>query len=212
MSTATELREQAEAIAAAQPVVEAKHPTLAAALVAALHDLNVVEKGQRADMGTYSYGYASLDDIVKATRPKLALHGIVVLQFLGHHGTDPAVTTVLLHESGESLRSEPFPFPRGKDAQATGSFVTYMRRYALLAALGLATGEDDDGAAAQPAVPWTKADAKKRMLAATSADLAPDAWVHFKGDDRWRDWEHAFPTADVEAWVNQPTDAAGADQ
>jgi hypothetical protein len=39
--------------------------------------------------------------------------------------------------------------PVGKTAQATGSAITYSRRYALMAMLGLAT-EDDDGAAAAP--------------------------------------------------------------
>lgn len=208
--------EKAKATADALPLIEAKHPNLAAALVAALASLTVVEKGRQANAGTYSYGYADLGDIVKLTRPTLALHGIVVVQMLGHYEDRPAVTTVLLHESGEEMRSDPFPFPHGKDAQATGSWVTYMRRYSLLAALGLATGEDDDGAKALPAPPpWTYADAKRRLFAAVKDDKHSDeqnkataaaAWTALHGDDRWRDWEHGFPTGEVEAWVNQPVD------
>jgi hypothetical protein len=130
-------------------------PNLAAALVAALADLAVIEKDQTAKVkmktgGEYSYGYADLGAIIKRTRPVLAEHGIVVLQSIHDHGTGLAVTTTLLHESGDVNYAGPLPFPHGPDAQATGSWITYMRRYALLAALGMATGEDDDGAAAVP--------------------------------------------------------------
>jgi hypothetical protein len=44
---------------------------------------------------------------------------------------------------------QPLRLPAGKTAQATGSALSYGKRYSLMAALGLAT-EDDDGAAASP--------------------------------------------------------------
>ena len=37
--------------------------------------------------------------------------------------------------------------PRDKSPQSQGSIITYMRRYALGALLGIATDEDDDGTA-----------------------------------------------------------------
>lgn len=125
-------------------------PTLAEALVAALTDLTVVGKGHEADAGSYSYSYADIADVVKATRAALAEHGLVALTPIHDHGTGLACTVILLHRSGEKMELGPFPFPHGRDAQATGSMVTYHRRYALVAALGMATGDDDDGAAAQP--------------------------------------------------------------
>lgn len=124
---------------------------LHAALVAALSELTTVEAGRRADAGSYSYDYADLADIVRLTRPVLAQHGIVALTPLGAHGDRLAVSVHLIHSSGEALVLGPFPFAAGRDAQATGSMVTYMRRYALLAALGMATGDDDDGHAATQA-------------------------------------------------------------
>lgn len=131
----------------------AEHSSLAAALVAALSDLSVVEKNRTAKIdtkggGNYSYGYADIADVVKATRPVLAAHGLVALTPVHEHSDGLACTVVLLHTSGERLNLGPFPFPHGRDAQATGSMVTYHRRYALISALGIATGEDDDGAAA----------------------------------------------------------------
>jgi hypothetical protein len=136
--------------------------TLAAALVAALSDLSVVEKNRTAKIdtkggGNYSYDYADIGDIVKATRPVLAQHGIVALTPVHEHHDGLACTVVLLHTSGERLDLGPFPFPHGRDAQATGSMVTYHRRYALISALGIATGEDDDGAAAVARQPTSTA-------------------------------------------------------
>jgi hypothetical protein len=129
------------------------HPNLAAALVAGLADLTVIENSHTANAGSYTYKYADLGDVVKLTRPVLAEHGIVALTPVEEHGTGLKCTVVLLHTSGERMEFGPFPFPHGRDAQATGSMVTYHRRYALVAALGMAVGEDDDGATAEAAKP-----------------------------------------------------------
>lgn len=124
--------------------------SLSAALVAALADLAVIEKNQTADMGSFTSHYADLGSIVKKTRGPLAENGLLLVQSLEPYENGLAVRTILLHTSGESMEFGPLPFQQGNNAQATGSFITYMRRYALLAALGMATGEDDDGAAAVP--------------------------------------------------------------
>jgi hypothetical protein len=126
-------------------------PNLAAALVAALADLTVLAKDQTANTGSYSYSYTDIAGVVRATRPVLAEYGLVALTPIHDYGNGLACTVKILHTSGESMDLGPFPFPHGKDAQATGSMVTYHRRYALLSALGMAAGdEDDDGASAQP--------------------------------------------------------------
>ena len=181
-----------------------EHDTLAAALVAALADLCVVDKGRTANVGTYSYDYADIADVIRLTRPALKEHGIVALTPVHDHGTGLAVTVKFVHVSGETMDLGPFPFPHGRDAQATGSMVTYHRRYALVAALGIAAGDDDDGAAAQPRVVWSIGAAKNRLLKIVGPDLAKQAWVDLKGDDLWQSWEHDWPTAEIEAWVNQP--------
>lgn len=152
MSAATNLKVAAQEMADAAPDIEwrVSHESLASALVHALSELTVIEKGRTANAGSYSYDYADLGDIVKHTRPVLARHGLTVLTPLHAHGNELACSVVIFHESGQREDFGPFPFPHGRDAQATGSMVTYHRRYALLAALGMATGEDDDGAAAVP--------------------------------------------------------------
>lgn len=131
-----------------------EHPTLAEALVAALADVAVITKGRTANAGSYTYDYADLGDTVKEIQPRLAEHGIRVLTPV--HGFEDrlACTVTLLHASGDSMSFPPLPFPYGRDAQATGSMMTYYRRYALTAALGLGTADDDGaGAHAAPPVP-----------------------------------------------------------
>lgn len=123
---------------------------IAAALVDALTDLTNIAKKNQANTGSYGYSFLNIADLVAETRPVLAEHGIVALTPITDHGNGLACTVVLLHRSGERLDFGPFPFPHGKDAQATGSWVTYTRRYALLSALGMGA-EDDDGKSAQPA-------------------------------------------------------------
>jgi ERF superfamily len=129
---------------------EVDHACLAAALVAALAELTTIDTNHEANAGSYTYKYADIADVVKVTRPVLANHGVVALTPVHEHGDGLACTVTILHASGERLDFEPFPFPRGRDAQATGSMVTYHRRYALVAALGMAADDDDGAAAKEP--------------------------------------------------------------
>lgn len=126
--------------------------TLASSLVAALAELTTIERGRSAKIetkggGSYSYAYADIADVVSATRPVLAEHGIVALTPV--HGSDKglACTVTLVHTSGEERVFEPLPFVASADPQQAGSAMTYFRRYALLAALGMATVDDDGGTA-----------------------------------------------------------------
>lgn len=169
-----------------------EHPNLAAALIAALADVAVVDKGRTANVGTYSYDYADIADVVKLTRPALAEHGVIALTPIHDHGSGLACTVTFLHTSGDRLDFGPFPFPHGRDAQATGSMVTYHRRYALVAALGIAAGDDDDGASAAPRQEPARqvVNPKAAPLAARLAVLPADAQSKILG------WFNA----PVEAW------------
>lgn len=93
--------------------------------------------------GEYSFNYAPLDSVLGHLRPVLVKHGLAITQLLDE---GPSLTTMLLHSSGEFLASSmPLPLTAGMSAQEIGSAVTYMRRYAIVALLGIATEEDDDG-------------------------------------------------------------------
>jgi hypothetical protein len=94
----------------------------------------------------FSNRYASLAEIVKATRPALNKHGIFFSQHPSAGAGAIMVTTRLQHESAQFIQStHTIPVSKG-DAQGYGSALTYARRQAAQAVLGVALeGEDDDG-------------------------------------------------------------------
>lgn len=93
--------------------------------------------------GSYTFKYAPLDSILNATRKPLSDNGLAVLQLLD----EDVLVTSLLHSSGAILSGRT-PIPAAEGIQAYGSAITYLRRYAIQALLGIAAEEDDDGNAA----------------------------------------------------------------
>lgn len=90
----------------------------------------------------FKSSYASLSNILDAINDPLNESGLSFCQFpSGEHG----LTTILMHESGEYISSEYFMRPTKDDPQGLGSAITYQRRYALSAILGLNIDDDDDG-------------------------------------------------------------------
>jgi hypothetical protein len=91
--------------------------------------------------------YADLATVIAATQKPLAKQGLVVVQSPTTSGKDVILTTLLLHSSGEWLSSDlamPGTMRDGFTAQTIGSAVTYSRRYALQAIIGVAADADDD--------------------------------------------------------------------
>jgi len=90
--------------------------------------------------------YASLSHIQEAIQIPLAESGLTYSQMPdGENG----LTTILIHaESGEYLQSTYDMVPVKNDPQGRGSAITYQKRYALTAILGLNIDEDDDANAA----------------------------------------------------------------
>jgi hypothetical protein len=117
---------------------------LAKALVAFNGEVRIIEKD--ATNPHFKNQYASLDTIIDEVRPLLAKHGLSMMQFPGGDGEKFTLRSMLLHESGEWIESEPITMrPVKNDPQGIGSCSTYARRYSLSAMLSLNTGEDDDG-------------------------------------------------------------------
>lgn len=93
--------------------------------------------------------YADLGAIIDAIRPKLAAYGLAIVQNAVSEGDKIGVETLIIHKSGEYLGNL-FTLEAGTEkgksaAQVAGSIITYARRYALAAALGLYSDEDTDG-------------------------------------------------------------------
>lgn len=98
---------------------------------------------QQKSGGSYSFQYAPLESILAAVREPLAENGLAIVQMIDGHD----LVSMLLHESGASLTCRA-PLPSVDDIKGLGSAVTYLRRYAIQAMLGIAAEDDDDGSAA----------------------------------------------------------------
>ena len=98
--------------------------------------------------------YATLGSIISTASPVLARHGLSFIQMPSEAETGyMALTTRILHESGEWIEDTmraAVPASKLSEIQSAGSVISYLRRYALSAALGIMTADDDGAAASQP--------------------------------------------------------------
>lgn len=100
--------------------------------------------------GSYKFRYAPLPQIIETIQPVMEKTGLSFTQTI----SKDEIVTSICHKSGEAITSNiPFPMPKTKTdskgevpltAQEVGSWITYLRRYGLVTALGLVAEEDDD--------------------------------------------------------------------
>jgi hypothetical protein len=92
--------------------------------------------------------YATLAAVLDEVLPILTKHDLAIVQTFKHENNLLFLCTKLMHASGESVSSE-MPMQNAGDVQKMGSQITYLKRYSLMAMLGVSTAdEDDDGNAA----------------------------------------------------------------
>jgi hypothetical protein len=114
----------------------------------------ILKRKEVAFNGT-QYMHATLGDVTQAIMQALAEHGISHRWDTTQSNGQIVVTCILTHKLGhsESTTLEGAPDDSGKKnrIQQMASTVTYLQRYTLLAATGLATKdmEDDDGRGGQ---------------------------------------------------------------
>lgn len=163
--------------------------------------------------------YADLGAIWDACRKPLADNGLSVVQMPTDSGDGRvALTTMLLHTSGEYISSTCSTRLQMDSAQGVGSALTYLRRYALAAMVGIVADEDDDGNAAsqpqqqrQPArpvdrpqlpaetngTPKTAQDAEQRFYAKFAETIGGQEWASVQ---RYLGSRAPRPTT-VEGWI-----------
>lgn len=145
------------------------------ALVSAVNSMEGVAKTTEND-GFRKNGkaskYATLADCIEASRTALSANGLCVIQGPGATNTEAktlCITTRIVHASGEWIETD-FDMPLTKwSPHEAGSATTYGRRFALMAMLGLAPVEDDDGNAAS----------------GLKVEKNPSISVHPEGPDFW---------------------------
>jgi hypothetical protein len=97
--------------------------------------------------------YADLASVIEAVQP-LHDNGLAYSQLVAVDGDIVGVRTVFRHSSGQTLDCGSMT-ARAKDAsaQAIGSALTYLRRYSLMTACGIASADDDGQGAGRPSAP-----------------------------------------------------------
>lgn len=147
--------------------------------------------------------YADLASVWDACRDALSSNGLSIIQMPRSSGDEVFVETILLHESGQSLRDTlALKMPRSakKDRQGNylkneqgelildditpqmiGSAITYARRYALSAFVGIAPEDDDGNASSRKSV--AAATISGAMLANLDKLLKASTWTQEKLDN-----------------------------
>lgn len=121
---------------------------LATALAKAQSEFTTAKKDK--DNPFFKSKYADFESVVNSTRPALTKHGLSVVQNVyrdtdGHH----YLITLLLHSSGQWIKSKAQHNPQKSDVQSLSSYNTYLKRMCYSSMVGAITGEgDDDGNAA----------------------------------------------------------------
>jgi hypothetical protein len=112
----------------------------------------------------FKSNYADLESVWDACRDLLSANGLAIMQFPGDYvDGNMTLTTVMTHSSGEWV-AQNMSLPVSKpDAQGAGSAITYMRRYALAAIVGVVQADDDGNSASEKA---------EKPVAATAQQIA----------------------------------------
>lgn len=138
--------EARKAFIAARAAAKAEIPIIA-------KNKHVGFESKKAGASSTDYWHEDLAEIVATIDPILSKHGLSYEFVPQQSGSSLTITCILSHEAGHS-RSYPMTGPNDQSGnknaiQAAGSTATYLSRYTLKMALGLAASKDDDGSSAE---------------------------------------------------------------
>jgi hypothetical protein len=179
-----------ESVPAAQPL-----GSLAAALAAAQGEIEGAKKDSENPF--FKSSYADLASVWDACRAPLVKNGLAIIQLVKGGPDTVTIETILAHKSGERIGSELTLRPKATDPQGIGSAITYGRRYALAAMVGVCPVDDDGEAAMGRTAP--KAPQSPRSPAPGTDEPFPDKPAYEQ------------PLANPAPSAAQPIPASGAD-
>lgn len=149
--------------------------------------------------------YSDLASVIEAISKPFSNNGLSFVQGAGFKEGMIAVTTRIIHSSGQWVESETLLPPVKSDPQAFGSAITYAKRYGLQALAGVPSVDDDGHAATESAQDMAKQaeDDYKAVCAKfadsitaikdgiTSGDLesAAEAWFELTHDEKAALWK-----------------------
>lgn len=138
-------------------------------------------KGAKKDAENpfYHSKYADLESVWEAARDALTKNGLSVSQTTDTADGKLILLTWLFHSSGQWLCSKTPVIQAKQDAQGMGAAITYARRFAFAAIVGVVQ-TDDDG---ETAVGRTTTTAKPYKMTKTKQELAEEQMAHTYPDD-----------------------------
>jgi hypothetical protein len=154
--------------------------------------------------------------VMGEVRPVFGRHGLALTQWPSVTGSDVTVVTLVSHASGQWIRGELAAKAAGTDPQKIGSAITYLRRYAAMAAAGIAP-EDDDGNDAAPPKPNRKPEQRReeprqerRPEPKPAARKEPETAAAPMTPEEFRAtlWQHGIGVARLDEWmisIGRPT-------
>lgn len=108
-----------------------------------------IDKDKSVSYGNTKYNHASLANVVEKITKELSKYGLSASWRTHQNGQIQVtckITHILGHSEETTLSAAADKSGSKNDIQAIGSTVTYLQRYTLLSALGLATYDQDDDA------------------------------------------------------------------
>lgn len=151
-----------------------------------------ITKDGKADFqtqkGRTTYAYATLPVIREQIIPSLKAAGLTYRWTFDEPEGSIKVTCIITHIDGHSeqttMSAKPDVTGSKNEIQSRGSALTYLQRYTLIGALGLATAqEDSDGK--KPGETGLSGDVKQALAECTTMDRLTDLWMLF--EDRQND-------------------------
>lgn len=145
-----------------QPDKDKDGESLAGRYRNAINELGVLTKDAQGQTGNHTYGYLTLQTVLKSAKEVFAKHNLGFRQsvnfvnvvegqpFIENRKTSyipqPMVTvdTIIFDSESEILVGK-YPVVLTGNPKTSGSAITYARRYSLFAALGIYPEDDDDG-------------------------------------------------------------------
>lgn len=120
-----------------------KMAALYTALAKAQAEFLPIEKNREGQDGNRRFPYADLEEIIKKTRPALTKNGLAVIQLPQLVEKGHILITILAHQDGGTIQSE-MRIPELGELKKFGGGITYLRRYAYQAVVGVTADDDLD--------------------------------------------------------------------
>lgn len=175
-----------------------------AALIRIQGKLKPIGRSKVVKSKSYEFRYAPLDSIMEHVTPLMQSESLAVIQSVDQD----TLCTRVIHASGQWVESETYLNRDHANMQGFGGEVTYKRRYALCALLGVVSDDDTDGPRHKPTGDsFANLSSRRQNFIADLAEVIKDK---FADENQWGAYEEYVSVTDQEErvalWSLLPSD------